>query len=113
MALPLDQIEQLEAMSGVSIRSMLTDWHRAEDLLKIGDSKERYAALLILTHQFPSSSEIKSLVERAATYDSNEVVRSVAISCLGSCFARTQDLRIGVLLARMVRKDTETDRIRR
>jgi hypothetical protein len=110
----LEQQAQLEMMAGSVVRQMLKSRETTESYLTDADPKARYAALLLLTHQWaPPTEQFAMTCEQMALRDTDATVRAIALTCLGNCYASTDDRRIGAVIATLVRTESEDYKVRR
>src|SRR5262249_13747896 len=90
--------------AGPVVDVMSQNRQEAERCLQHPDGKVRSAALNMLMYEWNASSDPHFLrsCERMALVDPDYEVRSLALTCLGSCYQSTGDGRIGKLLAELV-----------
>lgn len=72
----------------------------------------REVALHMAYHHWEIKDSLASVYERMASADPDADVRETAVGALGTCYARTKNLRIGRLLAVITRDASLADSIR-
>jgi hypothetical protein len=106
-------ITHLEMMAGAALQSLLESKEATQEHLDDADAKMRCAALTLMTYHWGPTEQFKNRCEAMAFEDSDSIVRSTAMSCLGWCFRGTDDRRIEKLLASVVCDNTADVRNRR
>src|SRR5262249_48996910 len=109
-----EQAEQQlwKQLAGESLDMMLTDRSFAERCLLDRSTTLRLAALFILSGHWGLSHNNALECERLAVEDTDQEVVSMAVTCLGGYYAKTNDLRIGRLLATFVQNKTLAPQVR-
>ena len=108
-----EHLVQLEIFVGPLLHSLLRSREATEEHLDDSDPKLRFAALVLMTHRWIPTEQFKNKCEEMAFKDSDTTVRSTAIGCLGSCYARTDNRRVEKLLANIVCNEMESYEVRR
>lgn len=103
-----EQISQLEHMMGIGVQLLVRSKETTEACLDDRDPKKRYAALVLMTYHWGPTEHFTSRCERMALQDPEKMVRSAAISCLGTCLTGTHNRRVEKLLASIVCNESET-----
>lgn len=102
-----ENLGQLELLAGPGVQSLLRSRAATEASLDDPDPKLRWAAVILMTHHWGLTEEFLSKCEEMAFNDSDQQVRSGAISWLGALFNGTGNRRIGKLLASIVCNNSE------
>jgi len=102
-------------LAGEHFEAMLGSERAAEQLLAHPDPHVRIAALEILCDHWHKHKD-KDFAQRAETMafeDADPSVRCIALSIWGACYRRTDDVRVGKMLAEIVRNASEPFKRRR
>jgi len=99
------RLAQWESLVGPLLGEMLRSREEAYRRLSNAEDNVRIVAMEVISVHWGSQpgDDFSRLCERLALNDPSTNVRIVAISALGSCYSDTDDVRIGRLLARVVR----------
>jgi len=97
---------------GPAYDAMLLDREATEHHLYHPDPPARRAALYLLMHHWPRDQQTAVACERMAFEDRDCDVRKAALLGLGECYSHTDDSRVGALLARCVRDESELCEVR-
>ncbi len=113
-SLPERDFRHWRELAGERAQEMLAD--RAAAMEGMGDPEAgvRMAAMGILSRHWNSKRDMDfaEACERLAVEDADPRVRFAAILCLGDSYEGQDHVRISALLARVVRDESETERIR-
>ena len=108
-----EQLEQLQILAGPEVQSLLQSREATEEHLSDPNPKMRWSAVILLTHHWGPTEQFKLACEELASHDTDPLVRSKAIGCLGTWFARTANRRIEKLLAGIICDNSESYEVRR
>lgn len=108
------QHKRLVALAGDSLDQLLRSREKAAESLRDPKWQIRTAAIYILRDQWRQTSdpELQQVFEKIARSDPSSQVRCAAWDGLTRCYARTDDVRIGRLLAEVVLDKTESCEVR-
>jgi hypothetical protein len=104
--------ERLQSLAGSHLDDMLRSEMDTLKYLNHNNPKLRQAAIQLAYKHWTIPQEDSAEYERLVLTDVDNEVRAAAIRALGTCFARTKNLRIGRLLASLARNDELVDEIR-
>ena len=96
------QRRRIEGLVGPVAQQLYESRDVAMQTLKHHEADARLAALTVVTYHWGPTTEFVVECERMATEDADANVRASALVSLGSCFAKTNDCRIGKLVAEIV-----------
>jgi hypothetical protein len=92
----------LQHISVIHLDEMLSDRNSTVWYLQDVHPELRCAALVILTRYWPFTQNAADLCERLLDTDDNVIVRQVAIEALATWYGKTDNVRVGGRLARIV-----------
>lgn len=101
-----------ELVGAPRVDILLQDRSAAFQCLFSSHRAARLAGLSILRSHWKPDAEFSTICERLALHDSDLGVRACALVCLGSCYSKTSDRRIGRLLADIVYDESQATKIR-
>jgi hypothetical protein len=104
--------EMMARYVGGFAETMSNDPESLPQYLDHPDPRFRCVALHLLQKTRPRPEWLAKLSQQLADGDPDPQVRGVAVHCLGTCYAGTNDARIGKVVAAKVRSTSEDDRVR-
>jgi hypothetical protein len=108
---PLMEKRWLE-LGGPHLKVMLHSPNETTTFLRNPEPQLRQLCIELCYSHWNLTQSLVSEYERIALDDPDSGVRSAAVRALGSCYRRTQDQRIGHLLATIAQDDTVVDDLR-
>lgn len=99
-------------LAGPEFENMLRDRELTQGYLRHPNAKLRLVALFMIRDHWKPMEGFASVCEEMAVNDADAEVRAVALCVLARIYAKTNDARIGLFLARIVRNEVLPSSIR-
>lgn len=102
-----------ELLAGDSLPILLNNREATEKALQDANPKMRMAGMCLLCDHWPHRPNLRRQLENLAAEDSDVQVRSMALVCLGTIHRGTNDTKLGIRFAEIVRDEHQSTRLRR